>query len=97
MARQQIYHHAIVARVEVLHDDEGHAIARRKGVQELPAGVKTAGRGADCDDRKMRAPARGERTLKPTRSIRLGMMRVTSRHSAIFLEEHRSNKAGKNQ
>ena len=72
MARQQIHHHAVVARVEVLHDDEGHAVVRRKRVQKLPAGVKAAGRGADCDDRKIRASAGGERPLKPTRSIRLG-------------------------
>ena len=96
MARQQIHHHAIVARVEVLHDDEGHAIVRRKRVQQLPAGVKTASRSANCDNRKIRAPAGGERPLKPTRSIRLGMMRMTSRHSVSFLEERRSGGAANN-
>ena len=54
MAREQIHHHAVVARVEVLHDDEGHAVVRRQRVQKLPAGVKAAGRGADRDDRKIR-------------------------------------------
>src|SRR5271166_1398023 len=91
MAGKQVHHHAIVARVEVLHDDEGHAGGRRKRVQKLPAGVKAAGRGADRDDRKIRPTARGERPLKPTRSIRPGSMRMTSRHSAFFLDEHRSN------
>ena len=84
MARQQIHHHAVVARVEVLHDDEGHAIDRRKRVQEFAARVEAAGRGADRDDRKITTAAREERTLKPTWSIRLVLTRMTSRHSAIF-------------
>ena len=71
MARQQIHHHAVVARVEVLHNDEGHAVDRRKRVQEFPARVEAAGRGADRDDWKIATAARGERTLKPTWSIRL--------------------------
>ena len=53
VARQQIHHHAVVARVEVLHDDEGHAVDGRQRVQKLPARVKPSGRGADCDDRKL--------------------------------------------
>jgi hypothetical protein len=77
----------------VLDDDEGHAIVRRKSVQELPASVKAASRSADCDDRKIRAPAGREWPLKPTRSIRLSMMRMTSRHSVSFLEERRSRRA----
>ena len=97
MARQQIHHHAVVARVEVLHDNEGHAVGRRKRVQKLPAGVKPASRSADCDDRKIRAPAGGERPLKPTRSIRLSMMPMTSGHSAIFLEGRRSTGADNDQ
>ena len=52
MARKQIHQHAIVARIEVLHDDEGHAVDRRQRVQKLPASVKAAGRGADRDDRE---------------------------------------------
>src|ERR1700735_4767513 len=95
MARQQIRHHALVARVEVLHNDEGHAVDRRKRVQELPACVEAAGRGADRDDRKIATAARGERTLKPTWSIRLVMMRTTSRHSATFLEDSCSKRATK--
>ena len=97
MARQQIHHHAVVARVEVLHDDEGHAIVCGKLVEELPAGVKAASRGADRDDWKITTVARGERTLKPTWSIRLVILRMTSRHSAKFLEERRSMRAGKDQ
>jgi hypothetical protein len=69
---------------------------RGERVQELPAGVKAAGRSADCDDWKIRSPAGGERPLKPTRSIRFGMMRMTSKHSAVFLEERRSIGARKN-
>ena len=90
MARQQIHHHAVVAGVEVLHNDEGHAVERWKRVQEFPARFEAAGRRADRDDWKITTAARGERTLKPTWSIRLVMLRMTSRHSAIFLEERRS-------
>ena len=39
MTRKQIHHHAVVAGVEVLHDDEGHAVDRRQCIQKLPAGV----------------------------------------------------------
>ena len=59
-------------------------LMRRKRVQKLPAGVKAASRGADCDDRKIRTRARGERPLKPMRSIRLDMMRTTSRAFCNF-------------
>jgi hypothetical protein len=90
MARQQIHHHAFVARVEVLHNDEGHAIVRGKRVQEFPAGVEAASRGADGDDWKITTTARGERTLKPTRPLRHSLMRTTTTHSVIFLEERRS-------
>jgi hypothetical protein len=59
-------------------------------VQELPARVEAASRGADSDDWKITTTARGERTLQQTWSIRPLTMRMTSRHSAIFLEERRS-------
>ena len=75
MARQQIDHHAVVGRVEVLYDDEGHAVDRRKRVQEFSARVEAAGRGADRDDWKIAIAARGKRTLKRTGSIRLVMPR----------------------
>ncbi len=47
---QQLDHHAFVIRIEMLHQDEGHAASRRQGVEELPAGVEPAGRRADGDD-----------------------------------------------
>src|ERR1700730_5597808 len=89
MARQQIRHHAVVARVEVLHNDEGHAVDRRKRVQELPACVEAAGRGADRDDRKTGATANGGEFGYPARSLRPNRMLEASRHSATFLEEQR--------
>src|ERR1700722_8603076 len=89
MARQQIRHHAVVARVEVLHNDEGHAVHRRKRVQELPARVEAAGRGADRDDRKTGATADGGELGYPARSLRPNRMLEASRHSATFLEEQR--------
>src|ERR1700729_3627985 len=89
MARQQIHHHAVVAWVEVLHYDEGHAVDRRKRVQELPAGVEAAGRGPDRDDRKTGATADGGELGYPARSLRPNRMLEASRHSATFLEEQR--------
>src|ERR1700733_5255124 len=87
MAPQQIHHHAVVAWVEVLHNDEGHAVDRRKGVQELPARVEAAGRGADRDDRKTGASADGAELVYPARLLRPNRMLEASRHSATFLEE----------
>ena len=46
---------------------------------------------------KSRAAARGERTLSQRGRSALSMMRMSSRHSAIFLEEGRSMRAGQNQ
>src|ERR1700733_6236766 len=93
MARQQIHHHAVVARVEVLHNDEGYAVDRRKRVQELPARVEAAGRGADRDDRKTGATADGGEY--PARSPRPNHMLEASRHSATFLEEQRPTERAK--
>src|ERR1700722_686535 len=84
MARQQIHHHAVAARVEVLHNDEGHAVDRRKRVQELPARVKAAGRGANRHDRKICATADGGGLGYPARPLRHSSMRTTTTHSVIF-------------
>src|ERR1700728_580428 len=95
MARQQIHHHAVVARVEVLHNDEGHAVDRRQRVQELPARVEAAGRGADRDDRKTGATADGEELGYPARPLRPNRMLEASRHSTTFLEEQRPTERAK--
>src|SRR6202453_4428296 len=95
MARQQIRHHAVVVWVEVLHNDEGHAVNRRKRVQELPARVEAAGRGADRDDRKTGATADGREFGYPARSLRPNRMLEASRHSATFLEEQRPTERAK--
>src|ERR1700677_146278 len=95
MARQQIHHHAVVARIEVLYNDEGDAIGRRKRVQELPASVKAASRGADRDDWKTGATADGRQFGYPARSLRPNRMLEASRHSATFLEEQRPTERAK--
>src|ERR1700721_2768389 len=95
MARQQIRHHAVVAWVEVLHNDEGHPVDRRKRVQELPAGFKPASRGADRDHRKTGATANGGEFGYPARSLRPNRMLEASRHSATFLEEQRPTERAK--
>ena len=57
MACEQVDHHAVVVGIEMLHDDEGHAVDARQRVQKLPAGVEASGRSADRDDRKILDPA----------------------------------------
>ena len=93
MARKQIHHHAVVAGVQVLNDDEGHAVDRRQRVQKLPASIEASGRGADCHDRKLRGLAGGEWLRYPTGSFALDDMMEASGHSESFLEERRSNGA----
>ena len=45
----------------MLDQDEGHAVPGGQRVQELPAGLKTARRGADSDDRESAMPAQRSR------------------------------------
>ena len=78
MRAQQIHQQAVVARIEVLHNQERHTVIRRQRVQQFLAGFESASRGADCDDRKVRAVPRLERTSNPTRARLLGGLRTTS-------------------
>ena len=40
VAGQQVYHHALMSRIEMLDEDESHAVAGGgKGFNELSAGV----------------------------------------------------------
>ena len=89
VARKQIDHHAVVARVEMLHDDEGRAVDGRQRVQKLPAGVEASGRSADGDDRKILRFAGREGLRYPARSLPLDIMIEPSRHYEIFLEKRR--------
>ena len=57
-AGQQINHHAFVGRVEMLDQDEGHAVAGRQRLQKLRAGIEATGRGANSDDREAAGTAR---------------------------------------
>ncbi len=84
VAGQQVDHHAVVARIEVLDDDEGHAVIGRQRVEQLPARIEAAGRGADRDDRKIGAAAGGQGPPNPMRPLRLALLRTTSRHSGYF-------------
>jgi hypothetical protein len=69
----------------VLDDDEGHTVACGQRIQQPFAGVKTARRSADRDDREICATAGGQGLPDPTLSLSLGSMRATSRHAIIFL------------
>ena len=72
VAGQQVHHHAFVGRIEMLDQDEGHAVAGGQRVHELPAGIEAARRGAYSDDREVRWAARSSarRHGTPARSRR---------------------------
>jgi hypothetical protein len=57
-AGQQIHHHAFVGRVEMLDQDEGHAVACRQRLQKLRARIEATGRGANSDHREAAGMAR---------------------------------------
>ena len=51
---QQLDHHAFVVRVKMLHQDEGHADeAIGQGVEQLSAGIESACRGANRDNKEV--------------------------------------------
>src|SRR5262245_10347410 len=49
---QQFSEDAFALRVEVLHENEGHASIRRQMFEQLPEGLKTASGSADADYRE---------------------------------------------
>ena len=49
---QNLRKHAGVGRVEVLHQDEGHAGIDRQGLEHVLDGFDSARRRADADDRE---------------------------------------------
>ena len=55
VASQQIDHHALVLRIEMLDQHEGHAVVGWRGVEELLEGVETPGRSPQCNDREIEA------------------------------------------
>ena len=83
MIRKQTDHHAVVTRIQMLDDDEGHARACRQGVQQFFAGVEAAGRRADCNNRETCRGVVRDLPSNSTRSRRLGLMRTASRHSGV--------------
>jgi hypothetical protein len=50
---QQLRHHAFMLRVEMLHEDERHAIIGRQSTEKLGARLEAACRGAYPDDWKV--------------------------------------------
>ena len=56
---QQGGHHALVRRIEVLDQDEGHAGVGRERLEELAERLQSPGRGAETDHHKVVLPGRG--------------------------------------
>ena len=67
---QQVHHHALVARIEMLDEDESHAVPGGQRLDELSAGIEAARRGAYPDDQEIvPAPRRAARWHRsPTRA-----------------------------
>ena len=53
VACQQVHHHAVVGRIEMLDQDKGHAVSGWQRAYQLSAGIKAAGRSTDRDDREL--------------------------------------------
>lgn len=53
MAGQQLHHHAFVGRVEMLDENESHAVADGEALHDLSTGIEAARRGAHPDDQKV--------------------------------------------
>ena len=66
VAGEQVDHHAGVARIEVLDEYEGHAVIGGQCVEQLPASVKAAGRGADRHNREIGLVAGGKGLAEST-------------------------------
>ena len=76
VAGQQVHHHAFVGRIEMLDQDEGHAVAGRQRAHELSAGIEAARRGTDPDDRELvRATAAGHLAVRRAGSTDVGPLR----------------------
>jgi hypothetical protein len=80
MASQQIGHHALVLRIEMLDQHEGHTAIARQGVEELLEGVETTGRGPHCDNRKINTFGLRQRALVRLRPGLAGLSRTSSCH-----------------
>ena len=73
--------------IQVLDNDEGHAIRRRQGAQKPLACFQAAGRSADRDNGKLNAIASGKGARYPPARLRHFGMGTTLGHIDIFLEE----------
>ena len=86
---EQVDHHALVGRVEMLDQDEGHAVAGGHPVHQLAAGLQATGRGADADNREVagaaRPAGRGRRSPARSGSRRTGLWRTGMWHGHGFL------------
>jgi hypothetical protein len=47
---QQLRQHAVMSRVEMLDQDEGHAVTGRQRTQQLPAGIEPTSRSTYAND-----------------------------------------------
>ena len=87
---QQVHHHAFMRRVEMLDQNESHAIALGQRADQLPAGLKAAGRAPMPTTGKAEGPRGGPRTatLRPPGRGRvvLSLKRVAIWHLSVVVE-----------
>ena len=86
VAGQQIDHHALVLRIEMLDQHEGHAVVGRQGVEELLEGVETTCRRPQCNDREINARVLRQRVTARLRPGLAGLSRTASCHCLGFRE-----------
>ena len=81
-----------MGRVEVLHQDEGHAVIGRQRTQKFPASIEATRRGADANNGEVtdleRRPA-CEGTLARSRGGGCGLVQLAIRHFDLFLGRNR--------
>jgi len=65
MSSQQLDHHALVRRIEMLDHDEGHAAVGRERVEEFLKRIEAAGRSADANHREVAILASGSAARHP--------------------------------
>jgi hypothetical protein len=73
VACEQIDHQALVRRIEMLDQHEGHAAVGRQRVEELLEGVQTTGRGPQCNNREINARPLRRRALVRLRPCLAGL------------------------
>jgi hypothetical protein len=81
-----------MGRVEVLHQNEGHAVIGRQRTQKFPASIEATRRGANANNGEVTNPGRRaacERTSARSRRGGCGLVQLAIRHLGLSLGRRR--------